>query len=84
MGGFHDGLFLLVAIFIRPGAACNFSNDLVRQAYLDSDHSENHQRNRWKLAKMLESTSQRQGILNQDLNMKTLTDSVTKLKQVKL
>ena len=73
-----------MAIFLRPAAACNFSNDLVRQAYLDKDQSESQVSKRRKLARMLESTNQRQGILNQDLNMKTLTDSVTKLKQVKI
>ena len=84
IGGFHDGLFLVLSLFMSPFAAKLFDNDLMRGNVFNWSLNRKKKRDRNRLVQSLNSPTQQLPILDVHSNMQTLLGHVSHLEVIKL
>ena len=84
IGGFHDGLTLLVHVLMNPIAATFFENSILGCNLFAQHLSQDQKQKRRKLAQSLKGEQIDAAILTEPSNMETFLDAVKSLQPVSL
>ena len=85
VGGFHDGLTLLMKVFMASIAAISYENDLLKGNLFEEHLTPDQKYSRRKLAKQVSSSIAIDGpILRQNSNMEVFLHAISSLKPAKL